>query len=76
MSMRPLPAAPISNSTARVVQAAFPDGCLAIRVGDELGVIFDNAELTEVFARRGGPSVPPEMLALTLLANLTCPYAD
>lgn len=57
MPMRPLPAAPVSEATARVAQAAFPHGCLAMRVRDELGAVFEeNAAFVEAFARQDGPS--------------------
>ena len=64
MSMRPLPVPEIPEATARVARAAFPRRCLAMRLRDEFGVLFQNADFAQAFARRGGPSVSPGMLAL------------
>ncbi|WJE00766.1 IS1182 family transposase [Streptomyces antimycoticus] len=64
MSMRPLPAPAVPESTARVARAAFPRGCLAMRVRDEFGVVFESERFVAAFAHRGGPSVSPGMLAL------------
>nr|WTB11047.1 transposase [Streptomyces antimycoticus] len=64
MSMRPLPAPAVPESTARVARAAFPRGCLAMRIRDEFGVVFESERFVAAFAHRGGPSVSPGMLAL------------
>ena len=64
MSMRPLPASAVPDSTAKVAQAAFPRGCLAMRIRDEFGPVFQNADFVEAFAPRGGPAVGPGVLAL------------
>jgi transposase len=64
MSMRPLPAPEVPESTARVARAAFPRGCLAMRLRDELGAVFTNEQFASAFPRRGGPAVPPGMLAM------------
>lgn len=64
MSMRPLPVPQIPVETVAVARAAFPDGCLAIRLRDELGPVFQNADFVDAFAHRGGPSIPPGLLAL------------
>jgi transposase len=62
--MRPLPIPQIPVETWAVARAAFPDGCLAIRLRDQLGPVFQNADFVAAFAHRGGPSTPPGMLAL------------
>jgi transposase len=64
MSMRPLPAPAVPDSTAKVARAAFPKGCLAMRIRDEFGPVFQNADFVEAFAPRGGPAVGPGVLAL------------
>ncbi len=64
MSMRPLPVPQIPVETVVVARAAFPDGCLAIRLRDELGPVFQNADFVAALANRGGPSTSPGMLAL------------
>ncbi|HET7519686.1 MAG TPA: transposase, partial [Actinomycetes bacterium] len=51
--------------TAQVARAAFPKGCLAIRVRDALGEVFEDEQFAGLFAVRGRPAVSPARLALT-----------
>ncbi|MPY49166.1 hypothetical protein FPZ41_11505 [Streptomyces sp. K1PN6] len=44
MSLHPVPAPEIPEMTARVARAAFPKGCLAMRIRDELGVLSQSAK--------------------------------
>ena len=64
MSMRPVPTPGIPTSTVSVARAAFPAGTLAMRLRDELGVVYQNADFVELFARRGAPAASPGVLAL------------
>jgi transposase len=64
MSLRPRPVGEVPESTIQVARAAFPKGCLAMRVRDELGPLFDDEQFAEVFSARGGPGLSPGMLAL------------
>jgi transposase len=64
MSLRPRPAGEVPESTVRVARAAFPKGCLAIRIRDELGPLFEDEQFAEAFPARGGPGRPPGELAL------------
>jgi hypothetical protein len=41
--------------TAQVARAAFPNGCLAIRIRDALGEVFEDAQFAELLATRGPP---------------------
>jgi transposase len=41
-----------------------PNGCLAIRIRDALGEVFEDAQFAGLFAVRGRPAVPPARLAL------------
>jgi transposase len=50
--------------TAPVARAAFPNGCLAIRIRDALGEVFEDAQFAELFATRGRPAISPARLAL------------
>ena len=59
MSLHPAEAPVIPEATARVARAAFPKGCLAMRVRDELDVLFRDAEFAAVFPVRGGPALSP-----------------
>jgi transposase len=64
MSMRPRPSHAIPAMTAQVAQAAFPKGCLAIRVRDALGALFHDGQFVGLFAVRGRPALSPARLAL------------
>src|SRR6267142_2577401 len=64
MSMRPVSLPGIPPATAAVARAAFPAGTLAMRLRDELGVVYQNADFVEAFARRGAPAASPGVLAL------------
>ncbi|MEV1005572.1 transposase [Nonomuraea sp. NPDC050202] len=62
--MQPRPWPQVPELTAAVAQAAFPKGCLAMRVRDELGVLFADEEFASAFGRRGRPGISPGLLAL------------
>ena len=64
MSMRPRPSHAIPATTAQVARAAFPKGCLAIRIRDALGELFDDGQFAGLFAVRGRPALSPARLAL------------
>ncbi|WP_042375568.1 transposase, partial [Streptacidiphilus neutrinimicus] len=64
MSLHPAEAPAIPEATARVARAAFPKGCLAMRIRDELDVLFRDAEFAPVFPMRGGPALSPGLLAM------------
>jgi transposase len=64
MSMRPRPSHAIPAMTAQVARAAFPKGCLAIRIRDALGALFDDEQFAGLFAVRGRPALSPARLAL------------
>ena len=64
MTMWPRASHAIPTMTAQVPRAAFPKGCLAIRVRDALGEVFEDAQFAELFATRGRPAVSPARLAL------------
>jgi hypothetical protein len=64
MSMRPRPSHAVPAMTAQVARAAFPKGCLAIRVRDALGELFDDEQFAGLFAVRGRPALSPGRLAL------------
>src|ERR687886_2047244 len=64
MTMWPRSSHAVPAVTAQVARAAFPNGCLAIRVRDALGELFEDAQFAELFAPRGRPAVSPARLAL------------
>ncbi|MFI1259246.1 transposase [Streptomyces netropsis] len=50
--------------TARVVQAVFPKGTLAVRIREVMGPAFDDAAFAGAFPARGRPAISPGALAL------------
>ncbi len=64
MTMWPRSSRAVPAVTAQVARAAFPKGCLAIRVRDTLDVVFEDVEFAGLFAARGRPAVSPARLAL------------
>jgi phosphoglycolate phosphatase-like HAD superfamily hydrolase len=65
--MQPRPWPQVPELTAAVAQAAFPKGCLAMRVRDELGVLFADEEFASAFGRRYRTGATPEMGTSTYL---------
>ena len=64
MTMWPRSSHAVPAGTAQVARAAFPNGCLAIRIRDALGELFEDAQFAGLFAVRGRPAVSPARLAL------------
>jgi transposase len=64
MSMRPVPWPEVPEQTVRVARRAFPKGSLAIRLRDELGPIFQDADFVGAFGARGRPGIAPSLLML------------
>ncbi|MFE5826674.1 transposase [Streptomyces erythrochromogenes] len=64
MSMRPGGLPGIPEQTAVVARAAFPDGCLPIRLRDHLAGVFTGEPFSGAFGVRGAPGMPPAVLSL------------
>jgi transposase len=64
MSMHPREHLQIPEATVAVAQAAFPKGCLAMRVRDALGEVFADDQFAAAFGVRGRPGEAPGLLAL------------
>jgi transposase len=47
-----------------VARAAFRKGCLAMRIRDELGPLYEDEQFAGAFPRRGGPAWSPGQLAM------------
>ena len=67
MSLKPDPIQPVPEGTARVASAAFRKGNPLLKLRDELGVIFADADFADLFPRLGQPGLPPWRLALVTL---------
>src|SRR5215831_727328 len=64
MSMHPQTVGAIPEETRRIAHAAFPKGCLCLRVRDILGPIFTDEQFADLFASRGRPAEAPWRLAI------------
>ena len=62
--LRPEPLGEIPVDTVRVARAAFPKGNLYLRMRDELGVLYEDADFAALFPTRGRPAYSPWRLAL------------
>src|SRR3954454_24181199 len=63
MSLRPQPTASIPEETQRVAHAAFPKGTLCLRIAEELGPLYGDAQFAALFPARGQPAASPARLA-------------
>jgi transposase len=55
---------PVPEATARVARGAFPHGNLSMQMRDVLGILYEDAQFTDLFSGRGRPAVSPWRLAL------------
>ena len=76
MSLKPSPIEPVPEETARVARAAFRKGNPLIKLRDELGVIFADADFADLFPKRGQPGLAPWRLALVTLLRFCEDLAD
>src|SRR5215211_676512 len=67
MSLKPALIQPVPEETARVAKAVFHRGNPYLRLRDEIGTIFADADFADLFPRRGQPGLPPWRLALATL---------
>jgi transposase len=56
--------APIPEETVRVAQATFPNGNLYLKMRDELGVFFSDADFAALYPQYGHCAETPWRLAL------------
>lgn len=59
-----------------MARAAFPEGCLAVRVRDVLGPVFTDAEFAGLFPVRGRPAASPGRLAMVLVLQFAEGMSD
>jgi transposase len=64
MSLKPKTIESIPDETARVAQAAFPDGTTYMKMRDELGTIYSDEQFADLYPQRGQPALAPWRLAL------------
>ena len=76
MSLRRAEIAPVPAATAQVAAAAFPKGCPAMRMRDELGTVYDDRMFASVYPTRGQPAHSPWRLALVTVLQFTEGLSD
>jgi transposase len=67
MSLKPSPIEPVPAETARIARAAFRKGNPLLKLRDELGPVFADADFADLFPKRGQPGLAPWRLALVTL---------
>jgi transposase len=67
---------PIPEDTVRVARAAFPDGNPYLRLRDELGTIFHDADFADLYPLRGQPALAPWRLALVTVLQFREDLSD
>lgn len=67
MSIKPQLPPPVPAETQRVAQAVFVKGNPYLTLHDKLGLIFEDADFTELFSQVGQSAVPPWRLALVTI---------
>jgi len=78
MSVQPQPWPEIPEATVRAARAAAAKGAypLAMRIRDELGELFADAEFAEAFGVRGKPGWSPGRLALVTVLQMAEDLTD
>ena len=76
MSLKLSPVLDVPELTARVARAAFPKGNPYLRLRDELGPVFRDADFAELYPRRGQPALPPWKLALITVMQFAEDLSD
>ena len=64
MTLKPEVVGPILEATIRTARAAFPKGCVVIKLRDEFGSLYQDENFRQLFPVRGQPGLPPWRLAL------------
>jgi transposase len=63
MLIQPMPTDPVPDATIRVARAAFPKGNPYLTLRDQLGVIFQDDDFTDLYSATGQPGLSPWRLA-------------
>jgi transposase len=71
MSMQPQPWPDVPAETARVAKRSFRKGSLPIRVRDELGSWYEDADFAGVYGVRGAPGISPAQLAMVTVLQFS-----
>jgi transposase len=76
MSLKPQEDFSVPDETRRVALAAFPNGCVCLRIADALGCVYRDKQFAALFPRRGQPAQAPGRLALAIVLQFTEGFSD
>jgi transposase len=76
MSLQPSSPAEVPSQTAAVARAAFPRGNAYMRLRDDFGTVFTDAQFTALFSSRGRPAEAPWRLALVTVLQFAENLSD
>ena len=76
MSLHPSSPEDVPWSTAVVARAAFPHGDPYLKLRDEVGTVFRDAQFAALFASRGQPAEAPWRLALAIVLQFAEDLSD
>jgi transposase len=76
MSLKAKAIPKIPEETMRVARAAFPKGNLYLKMRDELGTFYEDADFANLFPTRGQPAFSPWRLALITVMQFTEGLSD
>src|ERR671929_108184 len=76
MSLKSGPIEPVPEATRRVPGSAFRKGNPLLKLRDELGAVFADADFADLFPERGQPGLAPWRLALVTLLQFREDLAD
>jgi transposase len=76
MSLIPQPVHAVPEETARVAHAIYPKGNIYMRMCDELGTFFCDADFVDLFPDRGQPALAPWRLALVTVMQFVENLSD
>jgi transposase len=76
VSLKPSTVPDVPELTARVARAAFPKGNPYLRLRDELGPVFCDADFAALYPQRGQPALSPRKLALVTVLQFAEDLSD
>jgi transposase len=76
MSLQPRTRYRIPKQTARVAQAAFPNGNLYLQMADAFGLLYRDEDFTALFPQSGQPTYSPARLALATIMQFAEGLSD
>lgn len=76
MSLRPQPMNAVPEETAHVAHAIYPKGNIYVRMRDELGTFFCDADFADLFPDQGQPALAPWRLALVTVMQFVENLSD